>query len=39
MKADYSHEDLTAAGRNLRAQVRPFLKCCRKLVDTAAGGG
>jgi uncharacterized protein (UPF0332 family) len=39
IKADYSHEDLTDAGRSLRAQVRPFLEFCRKLVDTAAGGG
>jgi uncharacterized protein len=39
IKADYSHEDLTEAGRSLRAQVRPFLECCRKLVDTAVGGG
>ena len=26
MKADYSHEDLTEAGRSLRGQVRPFLE-------------
>jgi uncharacterized protein (UPF0332 family) len=39
MQADYSHEDLTEAGRSLRAQVRPFLEFCRMLVDTAVGGG
>lgn len=39
MKADYSQEDLTEAGRSLRAQVAPVLEFCRKLVDTAAGGG
>jgi hypothetical protein len=39
MKADYSHEDLTEAGRSLRDQVGPFLEFCRKLVDTAANGG
>jgi uncharacterized protein len=38
MKADYSHEDLTEAGRSLRGQVRPFLEFCRTLVDTAGGG-
>jgi hypothetical protein len=38
MKADYRYEDLTAAGRSLRAQVGPFLELCRKLVDRAAGG-
>lgn len=38
-KADYSAEDLTEAGRRLRAQVRPFLEFCRKLVDSAAGSG
>jgi uncharacterized protein (UPF0332 family)/predicted nucleotidyltransferase len=39
IKADYSHEDLTEAGRSLRGQMRPFLEFCRRLVDTAAGGG
>jgi uncharacterized protein len=36
MKADYGNEDLTETGRELRAQVGPFLVFCRKLVESAA---
>jgi uncharacterized protein (UPF0332 family)/predicted nucleotidyltransferase len=35
MKADYGSDDLTAAGRQLRNQVAPFLEFCTKLVDAA----
>jgi hypothetical protein len=39
MKADYSNEDLTETGRQLRDQVRPFLEFCRELVEPAAPAG
>lgn len=38
-EADCGSEDLTDAGRQLRAQVEPFLGFCRKLVDAAAARG
>jgi uncharacterized protein (UPF0332 family)/predicted nucleotidyltransferase len=39
MTADYGDEDLTEAGRELRAQLGPYLEFCRKLVDSAAEDG
>ena len=36
-EADYGNEDLTEAGRQLRAQVAPFLGWARGLVEQAAG--
>ncbi len=39
IKADYSNQDMTEVGRQLREQVAPFLSCCRKLVDQQADKG
>ncbi|MGH6899986.1 MAG: nucleotidyltransferase domain-containing protein [Geminicoccaceae bacterium] len=39
MEADYGNDDLTEAGRELRAQVGSFLEFCRDLVDSAAADG
>jgi uncharacterized protein (UPF0332 family) len=36
-KADYGNEDLTEAGRELRAQVAPFLALARDLVERPPG--
>jgi uncharacterized protein (UPF0332 family)/predicted nucleotidyltransferase len=36
-KADYGNEDLTEAGRRLRAQVAPFLAFARGVVDRPPG--
>jgi hypothetical protein len=38
MEANYGDEDLTEAGRDLRAQVGPLLGFCRSLVDAAGSG-
>lgn len=35
--ADYSNKDLTEQGQALRAQMRPFITFCAKLVDERAG--
>jgi uncharacterized protein (UPF0332 family)/predicted nucleotidyltransferase len=36
-EADYSNEDLTGQGQALRAQMRPFLALCARLVEERAG--
>jgi uncharacterized protein (UPF0332 family) len=37
IEADYGNEDLTEAGRRLRAQVAPFLAFARGMVDRPPG--